>query len=303
VTNYQMWLRGKIIESKDAKVSVLSPMAQFGLNVFEGIRCYWNSQESRLYAFRLDDHIDRLFDSCRIVSLRPPHTRSEIISAISDTIRANDFKCDIAIRLTFFVDGEGSWTVSDPVSMFVHAAPRDRTTVRTALKLKAGVSSWVRISENAFPPRAKVGANYINSRYAMLQAKNDGYDVPIFLTQSGKVAEGSGACIFMLRHGSLITPTTTSSILESITRRTVLTIAQEMGVSVLEREIDRTELYTAEELFLCGSAAEISPIVQIDKFVVGKGNSGALTSELMSRYLQLVSGETAAHSEWRTAVG
>lgn len=301
VDNY-IWLRGEIVRQSQAYVNVLSPMAQFGLNVFEGIRCYWNAEEGLLYAFRLQDHLDRLMQSCRIVSLQSPYTPAQIEEYFKRAIEANDFRLDAAVRLTIFGDGQGTWNTSEPLSMFVAPMPKARTDLQNIPKLKACVSSWERINDNVLPPRAKVGANYINGRYAHLQARRDGYDLPIFLGADRKVSEGAGSCLFMVRSGQLITPPTTSSVLESITRDTVIHLARDMGAGVQERTIDRTELYLADEIFLCGSAAEISPIVSVDRFEVGQGEPGPLTVELLRQYLAITSGMDPRYPEWRTVV-
>lgn len=297
-----IWIRGEVIRQSQAQVNVLSPMAQFGLNVFEGIRCYWNEEKGELHAFRLKEHLDRLMQSCRLVRLASPYSSDEIESFMKATIVANDFQADTAVRMTIFGDGQGTWSSSEPISMFIAPMAKSRTKLDKVPALKACISSWQRIHDNVMPPRAKVGANYISGRYAHLQARQDGYDLPIFLGVDGKVTEGAGACLFMLRCGQLVTPPTTSSVLESITRDTIMVLAREEGWSVVERTIDRTELYLADEVFLCGSAAEVSPIVSIDGYVLGNGQPGEKSKTLLARYLAVTSGEDACHPEWRTVV-
>jgi branched-chain amino acid aminotransferase len=297
-----IWIRGGIIRQSQATVNVLSPMAQFGLNVFEGIRCYWNEKQGELYAFRLKEHMDRLMLSCRLVRLPSPYTPDEIEAFLKAAIQANDFQMDCAVRTTIFVDGQGTWNTCEPVSMFIAPMAKSRTRMDKIPALKACISSWERINDNALPPRAKVGANYINGRYAHLQARHDGYDLPIFLGQDGKVSEGAGACLFMVRSGQLVTPPTTSSVLESITRGTLIVLAREAGMTVVERPVDRTELYLADEVFLCGSAAEISPIVSVDGYALGQGQPGPVTVGLLKSYLAVASGENLAYPEWRTVV-
>lgn len=295
-----IWIRGEIIRQSQATVSILSPMAQFGLNVFEGIRCYWSESNGELYAFRLKEHLDRLMLSCRLVRLPAPYTTEQIESFMKAAIQANDFQEDTAVRVTIFGDGQGTWNTCEPVSMFVSPMVKPRTRLDKIPALRACISSWERISDNALPPRAKVGANYINGRYAHLQARHDGYDLPILLGGDGKVAEGAGACLFIFRNGQLVTPTVTSSLLESITRDTIMVLAREAGMSVVERAVDRTELYLADEAFLCGSAAEISPIVSVDGYVLGNGHPGPVTVALLKSYLSIISGENPDRPEWRT---
>ena len=297
-----VWIRGKIVPETAVSVSALSPTAQFGLNVFEGIRCYWSGGEKILYAFRLKDHLDRLMQSCRLMSLVSPYTVNQIEDFISKTITANQFQGDVAVRVTIFGDGIGTWSASEPLAMFIAPIPKVRTNLSSVVGLRACISSWGRINDNVLPPRAKVGANYINGRYAQLQAQRDGYDVPIFLGADGKVSEGAGACIFMVRGGSLVTPPSTSSILEGITRNTIMDLASAMGIKIVERTIDRTELYIAEEIFFCGTAAEITPIISVDHFKIGDGNPGPISLELLRQYLSITSGIDNRYSEWRTAI-
>lgn len=297
-----IWCRGEVLPESKAMVNVLSPSAQFGMNVFEGIRCYWNPKKQDLYAFRLQDHIIRLFDSCYLMGLNSPYEPDEIIRFLKEIILANSFNEDIAIRLTIFGDGMGTWNAVEPLSMFIAPMKKHRQDINNIRGLQGCISSWRRINDNVLPPRAKVGANYINGRYAHLQAKRDGYDLPIFLGDDGKVSEGAGACIFLIKNHQLITPTTTSSILESITRNTLIELAKEQRIKVVERSIDRTELYLADEIFLCGSAAEITPITYVDKFKIGSGLPGVMTSNLLKEYLEIASGDDERHPEWRTKV-
>lgn len=298
--DYLIWLDGDIVPQSEAKVSVLSSTAQFGLNVFEGVRAYWNADRQQLFAFRLDDHLRRLRQSCHLVRLVPPFPSEAIVRGLGKIMMANDLREDAAIRITAFVGSEGSWSSTAPTSLFMAPIARARADL-TRLDAKAAcVSSWQRIGDNVLPPRAKLGANYLNGRYAHLQAQADGYDLPIFLGANGKVAEGAGACLFMVRDGEMTTPTITSSVLESITRATIIDIAAQAGMAVVQRDIDRTELYLAEEIFLCGSAAEITPIGSVDRFPVGNGKAGSITGRLLGAYHALVSGEDERRPEWRT---
>jgi branched-chain amino acid aminotransferase len=298
--DYLIWLDGGIVRQSEAKVSVLSSTAQFGLNVFEGVRAYWNDDRQGLFAFRLNDHLRRLEQSCRLIRLKPPFPSDEIVRGLAEVMIANDLREDAAVRITVYVGSEGSWSSTAPASLFIAPIARSRTDVLRIDGKAACISSWQRIGDNMLPPRAKLGANYLNGRYAHLQALADGYDLPIFLGSDGKVAEGAGACLFMIRDGELATPTITSSVLESITRATVIDIAQHFGMPVTQRDIDRTELYLADEIFLCGSAAEITPIGSVDRYQVGNGRAGITTLRFLNAYHALVSGEDERRPEWRT---
>lgn len=290
--NYKVWIRGEIVDEKDATVNVLSPMAQFGLNVFEGIRAYWNSEDKVLYMFKLEEHLDRLLESCKLLSIESPYTKEEMVQFIQETVIANNFiDTDIAIRITIFGDGMGSWHSTENFDMFIAPIVRKRTNIDAINGLTATISSWQRINDNILSPRAKVGANYINGRYGYLQAKKEGYDVPLFLGTDGKVSESSGACVFIVKNGKLITPDVNSSILESITREFIIEYARDNKIVVDERRVDRTELYLADEVFLCGTAAEITPLVSVDKIDISDGKVGTLTKKLLSDYLDIVSGK------------
>jgi len=294
-----IWFKGSMVPVEQANISVLSPTAQFGLNVFEGIRCYASGAgDGQLFAFRLNEHFGRLMDSCKLLGMSSPYKTSELKDHLILTIRANEYHEDVSIRLTLFVDGEGSWSSEGPIEMFIAPLKKPRINVDAPPTLSACISTWERINDNCFPPRIKTGANYINSRYAHLEAKRDGYDCPVFLGRNGKVTEGAGACLFMVRRGVLTTPSLTSSILESITRSTVMTLASELGVQVVEREVDRTELHLAEELFLCGTAAELTPITSVDRVPVGCGRPGPMTMSLLRKYLEVVSNQVARYSNW-----
>ena len=297
-----VWIRGEILPESDANVHVLSGMAQFGLNVFEGIRCYFDEDSETLYAFRLDAHLDRLYNSCRLIGFDFQVPASEIKCNLTNLIVQNGFSCDIALRLTVFADGKGSWNSIAPISYFIAPMKKNRTNLDELTGLTACVSSWTRISDNSLPPRVKIGANYINGRFAHLAAKSAGYDLPILLNEHGNVSEGAGACLFIVKSDRLVTPSISSSILESITRDTILYFAREIGLTVEERTLDRTELYLADEIFICGTAAEITPIQSIDQFTVGDGKPGPLTVKLLEKYHNVVSGKEHAYTNWLTEI-
>lgn len=300
--NRYIWFKGDIIPADKAKVNVLSPTSQFGLNVFEGIRCYWNDQQEQLYAFRLIEHFDRLFDSCKLIGINNPYSTQQLFNYLQETIHANQYRQDIAVRMTVFVDGEGSWNSVEPIEMFIAPIKKNRANPESIEGLSACVSTWERINDRCLPPRIKTGANYINGRYGHLEARRNGYDLPVFLGQDGKVSEGAGACLFIVRHGKLITPTITSSILESITRLTILELAIEMNLTIIERNIDRTELYLADEVFLCGSTAEITPITSVDKVAVGSGEVGVIATLLLQKYLHVASNNEEKYTHWTTPI-
>ena len=301
VANRFIWYKGDIVNVNDAKINILAPTAQFGLNVFEGIPCYWNDEEKQLYAFRLDDHYDRLLRSARLIQINCPYTKEDFKKALVDVVKANEYDENLSVRQTLFVDCFGSWGSAEPVDMFVAPIPKGKTSSEYNKKgLNCCVTSWRRISDTTLSPRIKCGANYINSRVGQREALRNGYDTCIFLNETGKVAEGPGSCFFMVVNGTLVTPMLTDSVLESITRDTIIKLAKAAGIPVAERTVDRTELYTCDEAFLCGSAMEVTPVLSIDKYVVGNGDAGKITVELHKAYLDAARGKNEELKNWVT---
>ena len=303
VANRRIWFKGEILNVNDAKINVLSPTSQFGLNVFEGIPCYWNDDEKQLYAFRLNDHYDRLLKSAKIMQLDCKYTKEEFSKALVDVIRENEYKENLSVRQTLFVDGFGSWGSEGPVEMFVAPIPRGNTSAEYNKKgLNCCVTSWRRISDENLSPRVKCGANYINSRVGQREALRNGYDTCIFLNEIGKVAEGPGSCFFIIKDGVVSTPKLTDSVLESITRDTIIQIAKHNNIPIVERTIDRTELYTCDEAFLCGSAMELTPVLSVDRYIIGNGDMGEITAKLYRFYHDVVTGKNEMYKEWVTPI-
>lgn len=303
VEHRRIWFKGQILDVNDAMINILAPTSQFGLNVFEGIPCYWNDEEKQLYAFRLNDHYDRLLRSIKLIQIDCKYTKEDFKNAFIDVVKANEYDENLSVRQTVFVDGFGSWGSEGPAEMFVAPIPRGRTSAEYNKKgLNVCVTSWRRISDQNLSPRIKCGANYINSRVGQREALRNGYDTCIFLNEDGKVAEGPGSCFFIVKDGEIITPRLTDSVLESITRDTIIQIAKDMGINVIERTIDRTELYTCDEAFLCGSAMELTPVLSIDRYMLGKGETGEVTRKLHMAYLDAVRGKLPQFMDWVTPI-
>lgn len=303
VANRRIWFKGEILNVNDAKVNVLAPTSQFGLNVFEGIPCYWNEEEKQLYAFRLDAHYSRLLRSARLIQIDCKYTKEDLKKALVDVVKANEYDENLSVRQTLFVDGFGSWGSDGPVEMFVAPIPRGKTSAEYNKKgLNVCITSWRRISDENLSPRIKCGANYINSRVGQREALRNGYDTCIFLNEAGKVAEGPGSCFFIVKGNQVITPRLTDSVLESITRDSIITIAKNLGYEFVERTIDRTELYTCDEAFLCGSAMEVTPVLSIDKYELNGGVAGEVTKNIHKTYVKAASGELEEYKEWVTAI-
>ena len=293
---------GELLPFADARIHPLSLGFAYATTVFEGIRAYYNRDSRQFALFRLDEHLARLATGMKVMrfdrAYEPGYLRDNLIKLI----KANEPDDDVYVRLLVYIEAIGMMATTGPVGFTAAAMPREKPKfAETGMSL--GVSSWSRIADNASPPRVKCTANYQNGRLAQLQGKSDGYDGALMLTRDGKVSETPIACFFMVRDGKLVTPGKSSDILESITRDTILTLYRESeGVEAEQRDIDRTELYFADEAFICGTGQEILPVTSIDRMPVGSGKVGALTNKLRQRYFDIVRGNVPDHPEWRTLV-
>ncbi|MCX7623764.1 MAG: branched-chain amino acid transaminase [Thermomicrobium sp.] len=300
-----LWWNGQQVRWEEATVHVTELGWSTVGAVFEGIRAYWNAESGEAFVFRLREHLERLLRSMRLVRLATRWSIGELTEAILRLLRENDCREDTYIQpvayraagpktLSGFSEESGLYIVTRPM-------PSHLLTGRV---VRAKVSSWRRISDDVMPPRVKNISNYRNGQLAAMEAQLDGYDQAILLNQQGKVAEAPGACVMLVRNGKLITPDVTQSILESITRDALLRLArEELGLQVEERAVDRTELYVAEEVFLCGTAYEITPVGEVDRYPIGDGRPGPVTRALERLYHDIVRGIDPRRPEWRTPVG
>ena len=294
-------MNGNLMPLNEAKVSITAPGLSYAALVFEGIRAYWNENDQELLVFRLDDHLKRFSNSMKILKFEKTPSLDLIKKQIIENIIVNNYKEDIYIRLQGYIDDWGEMALRSPVSTSIVSYPRPRSIDFNKGK-NFTVSSWQRLDDNASPPRVKSSANYLNSRLASIQAKESGYEGAILLTSNGKVSEGPGGCIFLIREGVMITPSVSSGILESITRDSVLKIAKEKNLIVESRDVDRTELYIADEIFYCGTGQEIMPILSVDKILAGEGKVGDITALFQKEYTQIVRGENEAFNFWITPI-
>jgi len=296
----KVFFNGKVVPKDQAMVSVESPAVKYGISVFEGIRAYYNAEAGKLYILLLDEHSRRLVRSMRLLRMEDIFGFEYVRNAVLELLRATRPRTDLHIRQTVFLDGDGGMGAEGPLGMAVVATPRGRPGGFEE-GISCQVSSWTRISDNITPPRVKCNANYVNGRYASVQAALDGYDNAILLNRSGHVAEAPGACLFMVKDGQPVTPGVTSDILESITRAKIMELLQEhLNLETVERDVHRTELYGADEVFLCGTAAEVTPVVSVDRLAVGGGVPGPVTRELQRLLIGVARGEIPDHQEWRT---
>ena len=295
----KIWMNGELLPPAEAVLPVNSAAVFYATNVFEGLRAYWNAGEEELYCFRLAEHFSRFRESMKMMRFTIPYSDDRIYEAVRSVLAGNEIREDLHMHMVAYVLGNGL-DATTPTGLYI--IPRRRPSIAEGAGLHCCVSSWARTSDNAIPIRLKSGSNYQNGRLATLQALADGYDQPIFLNKEGHVAEGTGATFFMVRKGRLVTPPITADILESITRSTLIeTICPDLlGLDVVEREIDRTELYVAEEAFFCGSGYEITPILSIDRFPLSDGEVGPITGRLQQAYMDVVRGVDERFPMWRT---
>ena len=296
-----VWFDGKIVRDEDAKVPVMTHAIHYGTSVFEGLRGYWNSKN--LNIFRLEDHIKRFRNSGKVYSIALRFTDKEIANAIIQICKKNNVKESCYIRPFYFVGKHGiNLHVTENTS--THAAivmfPFGELFNRNGIKV--GISSWRRIHDISTPPLAKMGGNYLNSILATQESKRNGYDEAVLLDHLGNISEAPGENIFIIRDGKLLTPPPSSSALEGITKDSVIKIAEDLGYHTVEREIPRTEIYFADEVFLTGTAAEISPVISIDGKKVGDGKVGKITENIRKVYSDITMGKNKKYSKWITPV-
>jgi len=302
-----LWLNGELIawEGATVHITALGSLLTIG-TVGEGIRAYWNTETNRLHVFRLYEHMQRFDNSMKLQRMRRPCTPQELSQAVVDLMTLDGAREDTTISPRAFYDPFGSQGpfVEDPASAQVMIwADHRPSRLASPEPIHCCVSSWTRESDNMVPPRIKGLSNYQNNRLAAWEAHLNGYDEPILLNSAGKVTEAPAACIFLVRDGVVITPTVTSGILESITRRTFLELFRtELQVGAVERDVDRTELYVADEAFLCGTGAEIKPIASVDRYTLGQGDAGPLTKAIRQAYHDIVLGKNPRYEHWLTQV-
>ena len=287
----------------DAHVSIATHALNYGTGIFEGIRAYWNPEQEQLFVFRLRDHFRRMEDSCRILRIALPGDADELSELVTELLRRNQVRADAYVRplaykaarsikvaLTELRSGFGMFTF--PLGAYL---PTSGLAAKTA--------SWRRISDDAIPARGKITGAYVNTALAVDEAHEANAEEAIFLTRDGHVSEGGSSNLFMVRGGELITPPVSDDILEGITRDSLMRLArEELGLVVHERTIDRTELFIADELFFCGTGAQVAPCVSVDGRRVGDGSIGPLSRALGDLYSAIARGDDERHAEWRTAV-
>jgi branched-chain amino acid aminotransferase len=297
------WMNGRIVPWDDSRIHVNTDAVLRGASVFEGLRAYRSADGDDLLLFRVTDHMRRLFGtSMRFLRMRAPYSPGDLLQGLIDLLHANEIREDAHARVVVYFDEvEVGNEVDGATGAFILAVQRPPSP-RVTAGVRATLSPWRRLNDTAMSPRVKASANYLNGRVAGVDARTKGFDTPVMLNDQGKVSEGPGQNVFLVRDGVLITPRTTDGILEGITRATVIGIAGDLGIPIEEREVDPTELYIAEELLFAGTAWEVTPVVEIDGYRVGEGTIGPLTARLQSAYFDLVRGRVEAPAGWLTSV-
>lgn len=294
------FFEGKVVPLKDAKIGILTHAMSYGTGCFEGIRAYWNEDKGQLYMFRALEHYQRLLHSSRVLMIEVRHSAEEMVEITADLLRRSAIYTDAYIRPMAYkadeVIGVRLHNLRDELYITVQPFGNYIDIDRA---LNVGVSSWRRIDDNMIPARAKVTGGYVNSALAKSEALMNGFDEAIMLDANGHVSEGSAENLFMFRDGVAYTPPVTENILEGITRHTLMTLLkEELGIPVVERVIDRTELYVADELILCGTGAQIAPVGSVDHRPVGKGGVGEVGHALQKVYFDVVKGNVPKYAHW-----
>jgi branched-chain amino acid aminotransferase len=287
---------------EDAKISIMAQVVNYGIGAFGGIRAYWNEDPQQLYVFRLDDHVRRFLNSCRILNATLPYTAQDLKHIVVELLRREGRREDMYIRPLVYnateditprlYDSEFRFAVfSRPMGNYID------------LTVKACTSTWRRLDDTIIPARGKITGGYVNSAFAKSEAHWNGFDEAIVLNPDGHIAEGSAMNLFVVRDGKLVTPATSDNILEGITRHTVMRIAQEeLGIGTIERSVDRSELYIADEVLFCGTGAQVAAVVEIDHRVIGAGKPGPITQKLQDTFFAIVRGKNPKHQDWLTPV-
>jgi len=294
-----VYLNGRFMAEPESRIPILTHGMQYGTGVFEGIRAYHVPVTSDIILFRAFDHFQRMARNVRFLNMTLPMSPEKLVVVAAELVRANGFESDVYVRPIVFKSATKVGVTLPPEESFAMLAVPMGAYLDTHKGLHCGVSSWRRVADNSIPCRGKICGAYVNSALAAQEARDRGFDEAIFLNEAGRVAEGSAMNLFIVRDGRLITPDVTQGILEGITRETVMTLAREgLDLPTEQRGIDRAELYIADEVFLCGTAAQIAPVTKVDGRSVADGRPGPLTLELQNRYEEVVRGRTSQYRHW-----
>ena len=298
-----VYFNGRFIPEPEARISLLTHALQYGTGIFEGIRAYHDPKTREMLLFRPQDHFERMSRNVPFLKIKLPETPAVLADIAAHLVRLNAHSSDTYIRPLAFKSATRIGVLLPPEESFAIITLPLGEYLDTRQGLHCGFSSWRRIQDNSIPCRAKICGAYVNSALAAQEARDRGFDEAILLNEAGNVAEGSAMNVFIVRHGRLITPDASQGILEGITRDTVMALALEvLGIETEERAVDRAEIYVADEVFLCGTAAQIAPVTLIDGRSIGSGKPGPLTTEIQELYERVVRGHVLQFRSWVTPV-
>jgi branched-chain amino acid aminotransferase len=292
------FFEGKFVPLEDARLSIMTHAFLYGTAVFEGIRAYYNTSLKELFIFRPREHYQRFLNSCKLLKIQLSMNENELANLTAEMLRRNESREDVYIRPVAYKSARRiGLRLDDENDFLIFSVPMGAYLSReNALKLT--ISSWRRIEDNAIPARSKVNGSYVNLALAAAEARDNGFDEAILLNEDGSVSEAAGMNLFIVRGGTLITPPVTDNALEGITRSTIFEIARRAGIPCLERTIDRSELYVSDELFICGTGAEVAVGGSVDNRQVGNGKIGPITAQIQKAYFSIVRGEDSAMKDW-----
>lgn len=300
-----LWLDGRIVPWSEGTIHVASEAVIRSASLFEGVRAYGNAGHDELYIFKNQEHLARLRRSAKIMRMSIPYSNEELTAAFKKLIRRNGYRDNVHFRPTvYFAEGESNQFAPEEIRTGMFCVAYSRLPSKGVLEgVRSCTSTWRRNSDVATPSRIKAAANYHNSRLAHVEARLNGFSSPLMLNDRGRVAEGPSSCFMMIHDGVVITPPVTADILESITRQTLIDLCRdELGLKVVEREIDRTEVYVADEAFFCGSGAEVTPMISLDHYDLGAGTVGAITKQIQDLYFAVTRGDVEKYRHWLTGV-
>jgi branched-chain amino acid aminotransferase len=298
------YFEGDYVPMRDAKVSIMTHAFMYGTATFEGIRAYWNEEQGQLYGLKLREHVERIRQSCRILLMRDIPSVDELTGLIVETVRRNGFRQDTYIRPSFYKSTRAIGVRLHDLDneLYIVALPFGNY-IDTANGVRVMTSSWRRNADDALPARGKIVGGYVNMAFQKTEAELNGFDEAVVLTADGHVNESSAANLFMIRDGVAITPPVSDDLLEGVTRKALMELMTNEGIPVLERSIDRSELYVADEIFVCGTGVQVSPVIEVDHRPVGSGEIGPIGRLVRDRYFEAVRGQLPEYRHWLTPIG
>jgi branched-chain amino acid aminotransferase len=297
------YFEGDFVPMRDAKVSIMTHAFMYGTATFEGIRAYWNEEQGRLYGLKVREHVERIRQSCRILLMEPVPSVDELTRLIVETVRRNGFRQDTYIRPSFYKSTRAIGVRLHDLEheLYIVALPFGNY-IDTDHGVRLMTSSWRRNADDALPARGKIVGGYVNMAFQKSEAELNGFDEAVVLTADGHVNESSAANIYMVRDGVAITPPVSDDLLEGVTRKALMELLKNEGIPVLERSIDRSELYVADEIFVCGTGVQVSPVVEVDHRKVGSGEIGPIARLVRDRYFDAVRGRLPEYTHWLTPI-